>query len=103
MCFTAENEFQLLYSLVISVLLTMFVAFSVFNRNDDRDLGPAWKLTKFPVLALKLCFQVIYLALAFPVKRSFGYYLYKIASASIHLQGKHDGTACVWLLCQQRA
>jgi hypothetical protein len=103
----AENSFQLMYSVALSIVLTMLVVFrssvwsrcvgsrsqvlcvrccSAFNPADDDSLGPAWKLTKFGVLGVKIAFQVLYLLWALPVHRSFGYYLFKIASASIEMQ-----------------
>ena len=47
-----------------------------------------WKRTKYGVAVVKIVFQLAYLSLLYPVKESFGYYLYKIASASIEIQGE---------------
>lgn len=84
-CKTRPSKLQVCCSTTTVVCLVC----SVFNKADDVSLGPVWKETKYGLLGVKIAFQLLYLGVAWPVKQSFGYYLFKIASASLELQRTH--------------
>ena len=71
---------------------------SVLHMTHDSPFGPTWAHIKYGVMIEKIVCQVIYLALAYPVQQSFGYYLFKIASANIEMQGAWYVCVCVKMI-----
>jgi hypothetical protein len=65
------------------------------RAKNEAFLGPFWRSSRYEALAIKLFFQVMYCALAWPVKESFGFYVFKVASASVEMQGSSSPPCCL--------
>lgn len=70
-----ENKPQFFAFHVVAALLTSFVIFQAFH--NPYSLGPLWTDAKYYVVAFKIAFELVYLGMALPVWRSFGFWAYK--------------------------
>ena len=68
---------------------------STFNTANADELGPDWFKMRYAVFGVKVAFQLVYLSLGWLVKGSFGFFVFKVASASVEMQGggRHRGVA----------
>eukprot|EP00753_Platysulcus_tardus_P007242 PLAT14990.1.p1 GENE.PLAT14990.1~~PLAT14990.1.p1 ORF type:complete len:327 (+),score=135.47 PLAT14990.1:35-982(+) len=79
----SENVLQFYAGLVMSVLLTLFLGIHVGRST----YGKVWHDHGALLFYVMLAFNIVYIAMAYPVSRAFGYRMYKSVGADTRLQG----------------